>query len=219
MPNPGRIDLVSECCADSWFESPLPAALRVSSSAPLQLVGVGNLVRWKKWDLAVRAIAALPAEWQSRVRLHIWGPVPDTEDARAFAAELRCLIDDLKLGSIVTLAGATNDIPSALAASAVLLLPSTHEPCSVALIEALASGRPVVASRSGGNVDIIRDGETGLLFTPDNVADLAEKLRRLIDGTFVPVPPASLRNSVRMRSAAVVGAEFLRIYRELALTR
>lgn len=218
-PCPGRIEIISACCNDSWFEPALVKAKKSPHRAPLRLVGVGNLVRWKKWDLAVHAIAALPSELQSRLHLHIWGPVPEDDDARAFAAKLAHLIADRKLGGVVTLAGSTNDIPAALAASDAFLLPSTNEPCSVALIEALASGRPAVASRSGGNVDIVRDGETGLLFTPDNVADLALQLRRLIEGAFIPAPAATIRESVRLRSAAAVGAEYLRLYRELAAAR
>lgn len=218
-PSPGRLEIVSACCDDSWFERPLPAPSCSSPAEVLQLVGVGNLVRWKKWDLIVRALATLPPELRNRLRLTVWGPVPEDADARAFAEELTGLIQELKLGPIVTLAGPTNDVPSALSAADTFLLPSTNEPCSVALMEALASGRPVVASRSGGNLDIVREGRTGLLFQPDDVADLAAQLRQLLDGTFRPVAPAEIRESVRMRSATAVGAEHRRIYKELAEAR
>ncbi len=218
-PSPGRIETVSECCGDPWFQRALSPPQSMPPPGFLRLVGVGNLVRWKKWDLAVRAFASLPPESRSRLRFQLWGPVPEDTDAQVFAAELAGLIAELKLTPLVTLAGATNDVPAVLAEADAFLLPSTNEPCSVALIEALASGRPVVASRSGGNVDIVREGRTGLLFEPDDVEDLAAQLRRLLDGTFAPAAPAEIRESVRRRSATVVGAQYLQIYRELAAAR
>ena len=218
-PSPGRLEIVSACCDDSWFERPLPADPGWPASGNLRLVGVGNLVRWKKWDLVARALATLPLELRNRLRFTVWGPIPEDADARTFAAELAALIGELRLGPTVTLAGPTNDVPAALSGTDAFLLPSTNEPCSVALMEALASGRPVIASRSGGNVDIVREGRTGLLFTPDDVTDLAAQLRRLLDGTFRPVAPAEIRESVRMRSATAVGTQYRRIYGELAEAR
>jgi glycosyltransferase involved in cell wall biosynthesis len=216
----GRVEVISACCADAWFATPLPdAPPKTHEHATVRLTGVGNLVRWKKWDLVLRALAQLPAEARSRIRFQIWGPVPNDPDARAFSGELSRMLDELQLRQIVSLAGATADVPAVLADTDVFILPSTNEPCSVALIEALAAGLPVVASRSGGNVDIVREGETGLLFTPDNVDALTGCLRRILDGSFSPAAPAAIRESVRQRSATVVGAEYLRIYRELAAAR
>ena len=50
----------------------------------------------------------------------------------------------------------THQVADVVAAADWFVLPSTHEPCSVALIEALALGVPVIASASGGNVDIVQ---------------------------------------------------------------
>ena len=218
-PRPGHVETVSACCDDSWFGQPLPAPRSAPPSGCLQLVGVGNLVRWKKWDLVIRAFARLPPESQNRLRFRLWGPIPEDTDAKAFATELAGLIREFKLEPLVNLAGPTSDVPAALAGADAFLLPSTNEPCSVALMEALASGRPVIASRSGGNVDIVRDGRTGLLFKPDDVADLAARLQHLLDGTFIPATPAEIRESVRQRSATAVGAQYRQIYGELAAAR
>ncbi|RJP25484.1 MAG: glycosyltransferase family 1 protein [Candidatus Abyssobacteria bacterium SURF_5] len=60
----------------------------------------------------------------------------------------------------------------------VLVLPATIlENCPLVLLEAMAAGRPVIGSRVGGIPEIIVDGETGLLFEPNNSTDLADKLR------------------------------------------
>ncbi len=56
----------------------------------------------------------------------------------------------------------------------------SDEPFGIAMIEAMAAGKPVVASRAGGLADIVLHEETGLLVTPNDVEDLARALQRLI---------------------------------------
>jgi len=66
--------------------------------------------------------------------------------------------------------------------AAFLVMPSIwYEPFGLVLIEALAHGLPVLASRLGSMVDIIEDGKTGLLFEPGNPQDLADKVQWLIE--------------------------------------
>jgi glycosyltransferase involved in cell wall biosynthesis len=62
----------------------------------------------------------------------------------------------------------------------IFVLPSLSEALSNSLLEAMASGCTVVASRVGGNPELVLDGKTGLLFTPGDAADLARQLRSLI---------------------------------------
>jgi glycosyltransferase involved in cell wall biosynthesis len=65
------------------------------------------------------------------------------------------------------------------AAFDVLLLPSVNEGTPVSAIEALAAGRPVVATRVGGVPDVVVDGEDGFLVEPGDVDGLAERLEEL----------------------------------------
>ena len=67
-----------------------------------------------------------------------------------------------------------------MVAADVVCLPSYREGFGMTLIEAAACGVPAVASRINGIVDAVSDGETGLLFTPSNVAELSEALLTLI---------------------------------------
>ena len=66
-----------------------------------------------------------------------------------------------------------------LPAMSVVVLPSFSEMNSMALIEAMAAGRPLVASRVGGNPELVREGETGFLFEPDRPSELADRLIKL----------------------------------------
>jgi glycosyltransferase involved in cell wall biosynthesis len=61
-----------------------------------------------------------------------------------------------------------------------VVLPSRAEGLSQALLEAMALGLPVVASRAGGNVDLVRHGEDGLLVAPRDPAAFAAALARLL---------------------------------------
>ena len=75
--------------------------------------------------------------------------------------------------------GFQKDVGPFYAAFDALLLPSISEGTPVSAIEALAAGRPVVATRVGGVPDVVRDGEDGLLVEPGAIDDLAERLARL----------------------------------------
>lgn len=70
----------------------------------------------------------------------------------------------------------TVQVERAYAAADVFVLPSISEGLSNALLEAMASGLTVVASRVGGTAEVLRDGETGLLFDPEDSAGLRAQL-------------------------------------------
>jgi glycosyltransferase involved in cell wall biosynthesis len=80
----------------------------------------------------------------------------------------------------VAFAGEQRDVAALLPALDVFALPSLTEGLSIALLEAAATGLAIVASRVGGNPEIIHDGQTGLLVRPADGGDLGEALSRLI---------------------------------------
>jgi glycosyltransferase involved in cell wall biosynthesis len=76
----------------------------------------------------------------------------------------------------------TEEISRLMQQAAFLVLPSEwYEGFPLVLVEAFAHGLPVLASRLGSMADIIKDGETGLLFEPGNADDLADKMKSLLD--------------------------------------
>ena len=86
-----------------------------------------------------------------------------------------------KLGDRIRLVGFRADVYSLMAAGDVVVLPSPDEPFGLVLVEAMALGRPVVACRHGGPVEIVVDGQTGLLVPPNDPAAMGEAIRRLLD--------------------------------------
>jgi glycosyltransferase involved in cell wall biosynthesis len=85
-----------------------------------------------------------------------------------------------KLEENILLFGHRNDIPEVIHSMDILVCPSKKEPFGLVLLEAMASGIPVISSDSGGPLEIIKDGENGLLFQTDNYNLLAEKIELLL---------------------------------------
>jgi glycosyltransferase involved in cell wall biosynthesis len=100
------------------------------------------------------------------------GDGPDRDDLEEQASELGIVRSCLFLGY-------QDDVAPFYAAFDTLILPSGNEGTPVSAIEALASGRPVVATRVGGVPDVVRDGEDGFLVEPGDVDALADRLARL----------------------------------------
>ncbi len=77
--------------------------------------------------------------------------------------------------------GKRDDVPRLLAGADIGVMPSLSEGMSNAVLEYMAAGRPVVATRVGGNPETVAEGETGLLVPPEDATALADALRILID--------------------------------------
>jgi glycosyltransferase involved in cell wall biosynthesis len=95
-------------------------------------------------------------------------------------SELGRQVDRLGIETAVRLFGARprTDLPGLFDEARVLVLPSRSEGLGRVIVEAMARGRPVVASRVGGVVELVEDGVTGLLVPPEDPAGLAEALVR-----------------------------------------
>jgi len=212
-----RLAVISACCADRFFTAPLVSRCSAPrAGATVRLVGLGNIIRWKNWHLLLEAIGRLDQSERQRLEFHHWGPTPPDADSLAYGRQLLQLADALNGQGRFAFHGPSLAVETVLDRADWFVLPSTNEPCSVALIEALALGVPGLASASGGNVDIIQPGATGLLFEPDSATDLAQKLRDILAGAPALATPAQCRQSVQHRRASVVAGQFLDLYGQIA---
>lgn len=125
----------------------------------------------KGLDLLLLALARLGEA--AKIRLEIAGGPPEK------AESLRVRAADLGLADRVRFLGEVADAATALARWDLLVLPSRREGFGLVLVEAMAAGRPVVASRAGGIPEVVEDGVTGLLVPTEDVQALAEALHRM----------------------------------------
>lgn len=158
-----------------------PARDRTALVEPgeLRLLFVGRLVDLKGVHTTVEALPLLSPDelGVTRVRLAIVG---DMRDA-AYVRQLRETIERSGAANRITMQPPVPEeaLFDLFQAHDLYLFPSLYEPFSLTLIHALASGIPTIASRAGGNVEIVREGETGLLFEKSSAQDLARAVRAL----------------------------------------
>ncbi len=163
----------------------------------------------KGLEFLVRALARLPASADVHLRLvgEDWGGL----------ANVRALASQLGVRDRIALIGSLSraELLQEYARSDLFVLPSRFEPFGIVLLEAMAAGLPVIASRVGGIPEVVADGETGLLVEPGDVEGLAGAMLRL---AMDPALRASLgsrgRERARSYSWDVVVPQVLATYRE-----
>jgi glycosyltransferase involved in cell wall biosynthesis len=155
---------------------------------------VGRLVETKGLGILLKAFARVyekyPASWlilAGKGRLE---------------AELRLLAAELNIHKRVLFLGYRTDIPEILKAYDVFVFPSIAEGLPGALLEAMATGIPVIASRVGGVPEILNDPELGMMISPSSVAELTTAMERL--GNINEVERNAIGKALRER----VSAEF-----------
>jgi glycosyltransferase involved in cell wall biosynthesis len=151
------------------------ASARAALGLPdgVRVIGtVGRLEIQKGHDLLLQSVARLDAEGAG-VCLVLVG------DGRERSG-LERMASALGLGDVVRFLGTRRDLPAVLAALDLFALPSRWEGTPLALIAALASGLPVVATPVGGVPEILEDGVTGRLVPAEDVEALAHALRDLL---------------------------------------
>jgi glycosyltransferase involved in cell wall biosynthesis len=137
---------------------------------------------------------------------------PDmTGDALDAGPQARRFVVEQGLGDCVIFQGASRDVARLLRAADLYVQPSHYESFSNAVIEAMATGLPMAASRVGGMLDCLVDEENGLLVTPKDAADLGRKLQRLLDD-----PALRARLGARARETVVRDFDEVVIFRRFA---
>lgn len=138
---------------------------------------VGRMVEVKDYPTLTAAFIQLirqQPERAERARLAIVGDGPARDTCLA-------LLQGAGLAHLAWLPGERHDIPDIMQALDVFVLPSKNEGISNTILEALASGLPVIATAVGGNLELVEDGVNGMLVTPGDVAGLAQALLGYLD--------------------------------------
>lgn len=139
------------------------------------LTNVASLKKVKGQKYLIEALGMVVSKLPD-VRLLLIGDGPDMEMLRHYA-------EQLNLSERILFLGNRLDVAELLAVSDIFVMSSLSEGISVAILEAMASGLPIVATAVGGNRDIIKDGATGLLVKSEDATQLANAVERLCRDT------------------------------------
>ncbi len=157
-------------------ESPRDQVRRSLGAEPddVVLLTIGRLAPQKGVEDLLEAMPLVVGGLHGR-RAHLWLPGDGPLRGR-----LEQLARNLVISDHVRFPGFRADVGSLLAASDIVVLPSLREGLSIALLEAMAVGRPIVATAIGSNREVTGEGEAALLVPPGEARTLARAITRLI---------------------------------------
>jgi glycosyltransferase involved in cell wall biosynthesis len=191
---PGRkIEVIRNAVTLARYDHPSgppPAAVPLAAGRPVVL-SVARLHRQKGLSYLVAAATLVP-DAIFLVAGH------GTEDGR-----LRAQARAVGVADRFLFLGHRDDVPELLGACDVFVLPSLYEGLPVAVLEAMAAGKPVVATAIRGTDEAVVDGETGLLVPPGDASALARAVRTLLsDRVYASRLAAAGRRRARERFSA-----------------
>jgi glycosyltransferase involved in cell wall biosynthesis len=136
----------------------------------------GRLTHWKGQHVFIESL--------NRIKdLHFYAVcVGELEAGSSYVEKLQNAIDDYGLDEKVKLVGHCSDIPAALLAADIIVSASSSQPEAFGkvAIEAMAMGRPVIATKHGGSLETIEDNTTGWFVAPDDPHEMAMALRKVL---------------------------------------
>jgi glycosyltransferase involved in cell wall biosynthesis len=172
-------------------------------------LGLGRFVDWKAFDDLILACSRLDghADW----RLWLVGDGPERE-------RLVRRVQETGLGSRAVFFGFARDVKPFLRAADLFIQPSREpEGFSLALLEAMAAGLPVIATDIGGTPDLVRPGVDGWLMRPGDVAGLGDTLKEVLAAG--PAGLAAMSRSALSRAAefdtARIALQSARLYEDI----
>lgn len=144
------------------------------------LVGqVGDIVTHKGLLYLVRALPLVLARVPGLRLVIIGSEKKYVRKSAAYLLQVRAEAERLGVAGIIRWAGHRRDIPDLLAALDIVVSASLRESLPLSILEAMAAGKPIVATRVGGLPEAVADGQTGLLVAPAQPRPLAEAITEL----------------------------------------
>lgn len=166
-----RVRLIPRGVDLDKFKFNTPSA---SSKSEYKIGVVGRITPIKGHGFFLQAIARVVRLFP-KVKVLIVGEAP--KDKPGYMEKLKALTEQLRIEKSIEFLGAQSDIPKIMSGLDLLVLPSIgQEAFGRVIIEAGASGVPVIATRIGGAMDIIEDGHTGILVRPGDILEMVNSI-------------------------------------------
>lgn len=152
-------------------------SVHLPEAAGLKLLFPGTLNKRKNQETAIRGLAEF-VERGGDATLFLAGDYgPDTSNE--YAQKLPALVRDLNVENKVYFLGWRDDVPALMRSSDIVVLTSLSEGMPRVLLEAMALGKPVLATNVSGIPELVRDCVDGILIEPENAAQFADALEKL----------------------------------------
>jgi glycosyltransferase involved in cell wall biosynthesis len=162
---------------DLNFFRPLPRPL----GSALKISMVGMLTPWKGQHIFLKAASLIHKKFPHVLFQIVGDEVYSTQGESGYKKKLIEIIESENLAAVTAMRGFLTDVADIYQESDIIVHASTKpEPFGKVIIEAMACGKAVIATRGGGVVEIINDKETGLLVAMDDVESLARAIEQLI---------------------------------------
>jgi glycosyltransferase involved in cell wall biosynthesis len=207
----GRYAVIPNGVNLSEIQSSVGSASKLKGKFNLLFPGGAKFI--KGADLVVRALPVVSMEIPE-FHLYVAWDVP--HDHR-----MRKMVSDLGLENNVTFAGFLNkqEYRGLLSSVDVLVMPSREEAFGIVFLEAMALGKPIVASNAGGIPEVVKDGRNGILVKPepDQIASAIVHLYR-DEGLRTEMSHNNLQDVTKYDWSRLVD-EFMRVYREVSVER
>lgn len=145
-----------------------------------QVLMIGRFNHWKGQEILIEAVSKMAPDERARLEVRFVGSTFNKQDD--FLKRLHALIEERSLAGVIKIEPFEADPYLSYHNSDLVVVPSRlAEPFGNVAVEAMAFARPVVASRNGGLPEIVREGETGRLFSPGSADELSSILREFLE--------------------------------------
>jgi glycosyltransferase involved in cell wall biosynthesis len=175
--DPAKFKVLYNCIDYGFYQRGRPSWLvRQELGLPQELPLVGLVARLDHWGKGHKELFTAMSRLRHRYPFHAL-----IVGGGRRQPEMEEMVKDLNLAQLVHFLGNRHDIPDLLGTMEIFVLPSYSEGVSMALLEAMAAGLPVIVSEVGGLPEIVTHGKTGLLVPPRDASALAQSLSQMFD--------------------------------------
>ncbi len=205
---PAKVHLIRNGISLTPFQNaPQTRAARIATTSSLRVGLVGRLAPEKGVDIFLGAVARIANRFPD-AHFVVAGDGPDRE-------LLEAQIASLGLQGRAELLGPQTDMPAIYASLDVLVSASRQEGLPMALLEGMASGLPLIATRAGAVPEIVVEGETGLLVNVNDPVALADAIERVLTDReqCERFGSAGRQRVLDQFSAQRMASEYLKVYR------
>ncbi len=201
-----KVEVIPNMIREEMFRP--PAAPRTTT--PFIFFWAGRLEHVKGIDLLLEAVSRLTSRSEAAFSVRLAG-------RGSLRSQLENQADSLGIGDRVTFLGrlSREEIRQEMQRANCFVLPTRYEAFGAVLIEAMATGLPVIATRSGGPQFIVSD-TGGILIDPENVDQLADAMARMIREYTVFDPEQIRKETVRQYGEKAVMERYDRLFREIS---